>query len=298
MKRRLVNLFLPVEIVLLIYLLITGILILFYFFRLPEASLHLGIRLGIVLVIMIFAFLEKSNETKKLLRIARLLFPFLLLGFLYKETDYINNLILSHDLDPFFAGIDTGIFGFQPSLIFAQHFSSNLFADLMYFGYFSYYVLVIFVPAWLYFRVSHETGESASFILIGSFLFYYLIFILLPVAGPQFYFTDVQVAVPQGYIFGPVMRFIQHNGEGHTAAFPSSHVSICLMIVWICMKNAKKLQVFVIPVAILLIFSTVYIRAHYVIDIIAGFLCTPPIYLISKKIYSIFNHQMINSNTT
>ncbi len=297
MHRRILNTFLPVELVVITYLLLTGILIFLNRSILQDYTLHLEIRFGIIAIIAAIISLERLYKFSGIFRFFRLLLPFLLLAYLYKETDYLNNLIFRNDLDPFFAGIEFSIFGFQPSLAFAQRFNSDFFAELMYFGYFSYYLLVFFVPAWLYFKVKHNTGESVSFIIINSFLVYYLIFIFLPVAGPQFYFKEISETLPKGYLFGPIIRFIQLNGEGHTAAFPSSHVSICLMLLWACIKNARKLLIFVIPVATLLIFSTVYIQAHYVIDIIAGFIFTPVLYFISDKIYTSLTKQTFNYQT-
>ncbi len=57
------------------------------------------------------------------------------------------------------------------------------------------------------------------------------------------------------------------------------------MLLWGCFRYAKKLLPFVIPVAILLMLSTVYLRAHYVIDIIAAVLTTPLVFLASSALY-------------
>jgi membrane-associated phospholipid phosphatase len=137
--------------------------------------------------------------------------------------------------------------------------------------------------------MSRQIGEQTIFVIICSFIFYYLIFIIVPVAGPQFYFVDNPGKPPEGFVFGNVLRIIQHFGEGRTAAFPSSHVSICLMIVWACFKSANRLLWIIIPIAILLILSTIYIRAHYVVDILGAVIFTPMIYLISSRIYRMFS---------
>ena len=96
----------------------------------------------------------------------------------------------------------------------------------MYFGYFSYYLLRAGILLYFYFKKETKTAEQLVFVLINSFLIYYILFIILPVAGPQFYFTD-WVTIPGGYLFGSIMKTIQANGEAPTAAFPSSPVSIC-----------------------------------------------------------------------
>lgn len=215
--------------------------------------------------------------------------PILLLGYFYSETDYLNNLFFTEDLDPIFVNMELKIFGTQLSEYFSQVLPSNNFAELMYFGYFSYYLLIIGVPLLIYFKLGHKVAEKAIFIVINSFLIYYFVFIIFPVSGPQFYFENSAQNLPQGYIFGWFIRTLQQFGEAPTAAFPSSHVSICLMLVWICYRNLKKLLLLVIPISILLIFSTVYIKAHYAVDVIAAFIATPIVYFISNKLYSYLN---------
>jgi hypothetical protein len=75
-------------------------------------------------------------------------------------------------------------------------------------------------------------------------------------------------------------------GERPAAAFPSSHVGMMVILLYLSGKFAPKLLKILIPIGILLIFSTVYIKAHYVIDVIAGFLSVPIIYWISSRTYT------------
>jgi membrane-associated phospholipid phosphatase len=286
-----------VEWVVILYLALTGILIALCRSQLQNVNFHLLFRFLIITIFAGIAFSGYKFGNQKLFHAGRQLFPFLLLGFLYKETDYLNNLVFRTDLDHIFAQFDVFIFGFQPSLVFSQIIPSGFFAELMYFGYFSYYLMVIIIPVYLYFKRSRQIGEQAVFVIICSFILYYLIFIIVPVAGPQFYFVDNPGKLPEGFVFGNILRIIQHFGEGRTAAFPSSHVSICLMIVWACFKSAGRLLWIIIPIAILLILSTIYIRAHYVVDILGAFLFTPMIYLISNRIYRMFSI-LINDKPT
>jgi membrane-associated phospholipid phosphatase len=152
-------------------------------------------------------------------------------------------------------------------------------------GYFSYYIISLGVPLYIYFKVSNKAGEKFGFIVICSFLIYYLFFIIFPSGGPQYYFIDWPQKLPDAYIFGPVMRTIKEYGEGSTAAFPSAHVSICLILVIGSIFYARNLLKIILPVAVVLVLSTVYIRAHYVIDVIAGILIAPISYLITSGIY-------------
>jgi membrane-associated phospholipid phosphatase len=243
-------------------------------------------RVAILVIISIFAITAAKWNKSRVFDICRLYFPVVLLGYLYKETDYMNNLIFKTDLDPLFANLEEFIFGMQPSVEFSSVMSSEIFAELMYFGYFAYYLMILFIPVYLYFKTGRQESEQLIFIMINSFLIYYLVFILLPVGGPQFYFKDPSHNLPGGYVFGTAIRFIQEVGEAPTAAFPSSHASIYLMLTYVIYKFARKLLFIAISIGFLLLLSTVYIRAHYVVDVLFAMLYTPSLFIFSKKLHT------------
>ena len=280
--------FLPVEWILILYLVATTLLILIFWSNLQNPEIHILLRIIVIAAILLFAGSKNTLQSRKTFYYLRWFFPVLLLGYLYKETDYLNNLLFRTDLDPLFAFIDEAIFGMQPSLEFASRFPSGFFAELMYFGYCSYYLLIVTVPVYLFGAKQKEAAEEVISITIGSFMIFYLLFILLPVAGPQYYFAAKTEPVHQRFLFGPLLGIILEVGEGRTAAFPSSHISIYLILLYSCIQYARKLLAFVVPAGVLLFLSTLYLQAHYVIDIIFGIIYTPLVYLLAEKYYMAF----------
>ncbi|MBN1118267.1 MAG: phosphatase PAP2 family protein [Bacteroidales bacterium] len=274
--------FKPIEVSLIFYLLLTTFILLLFHRTIEHWSLHIFLRLVVFLLIISFIKIRQNNFILALRTFA----PFLLLGYFYSETDTFNNLLIHKNLDYKFATIDQIIFGMQPSIAFSATVNSRLISEIMFFGYFAYYFLIIIIPLFIYIKVSQEVGEKISFIILNSFLIYYIVFSFLPVAGPQYYFEGL-VTTPKGYLFEPLTRLVQQLGEKPTGAFPSSHVSICLILVWICICYAKELLPYVAPVAIIMIASTVYIGAHYFIDVVAAFALSPVVYLLSLYSYRI-----------
>jgi len=273
----------PTELVITGYLTLTGFYILFNLKMLNQVPIHLWARMVIFILIALLAFLQNRWAENNMLKFLRFFFPLMILGYLYHETDYMNNLIFTKNLDPIFSRSEKWIFGMQPALVFAARYNTSWFAEIMYFAYFSYYLMLVSIPIYFYSRKQFDLSLQTIFIVVNSLLIFYVIFIILPVAGPQFYFSN-RADIPGGFIFGPLMRFIQHTGEAPTAAFPSSHVSLCLILLWVCFRYDQQLFWFLIPFSVLLIFSTVYIRAHYVIDVVAAFLVTPPVFYFSYKL--------------
>ena len=72
----------------------------------------------------------------------------------------------------------------------------------------------------------------------------------------------------------PVARAIDRtiNELEHTKldAFPSGHTMITVTVLIVAWQRARKLFWYLLPVGTLLIFSTMYCRYHYLVDVIAG----------------------------
>ena len=211
-------------------------------------------------------------------------YPLLFLGFFYSETDYYNNLIFEN-FDHALVNIENLLFSTQPSLQFSELISNKWFSELMHFGYFSYYLMIFGIPLLFYIKARDEF-EKTMFITILSFCLYYLTFIVFPSIGPQFYFPVEQRIIPDGFLFQKLMDIIIAIGETQTGAFPSSHVGIVIILLIVIRKRFKNLFYVLIPFAIILIFSTVYLKAHYAIDILAGIITGVLFYIISNNIYN------------
>jgi membrane-associated phospholipid phosphatase len=105
--------------------------------------------------------------------------------------------------------------------------------------------------------------------------------------GPQFYFEQPDCLIESSGFLHNIMIFLQDLGEKPTGAFPSSHVGICIICMYIIFKYSRKTFYMLIPVSAILICSTVYIKAHYLIDVFGGFVSVPVYYWISNRIQKI-----------
>ena len=259
-----------------------------------KPSLFLDWNFILTRVIFVFAFtfsvIIKRKISKNFFQLLQNILVFALMTFLYKETAMLNTLIFPK-IDEFLSNLDQNIFKFQPSIEFSKHFNSLFFSELFYFGYFCYYLLPLVVLGILY-KFLPQKIEEFGFILISSFLLYYFIFIIIPAEGPQFYFTFPDNHIEAQGIFGNAIKLIQKNGEAPTAAFPSSHVGISWIVIFWLYQNFRKSVKYFLPFVILLMFSTVYIKAHYFVDVVAGFLTAPIVFFLTFKFYKFLNHKL------
>ncbi|MCQ2113443.1 MAG: phosphatase PAP2 family protein [Bacteroidaceae bacterium] len=207
-------------------------------------------------------------------------------------------------LDHFIATWDQSLFGCQPALLFAEKVSSPVFSELMCMGYVSYFFIMASVLLFYFFQ-RYEELEKMTFIFFTSFFLTYIVFIFVPVCGPQYYYEIVGVDnIAQGTFpdigryfldntqtqynpgwkdgfFYKLLVFTHETGERPIAAFPSSHVAITLIMTIFAFKGNWKFGGVILFLFILICFATVYIRAHYAVDVIAGCVFGLFVYLMS-----------------
>ncbi len=238
----------------------------------------------------------------------------LFLGWWYPDTFELNRIY--PNLDAFFANVEQQIFGFQPALTLCNDYASPVVSELLSLGYVSYYPIIACVVLF-YFLFRYERFLRTSFVIVASFFLFYVIFIMLPVAGPQFYYQAVGTdQIAQG-VFPHLGDYFEHlpfdlNNENHslpipgwkdgvfyrllvdahnagerpTAAFPSSHVGITTVVMWLAHEaRNRKLFFSLLPLAVLMFFATFYIQAHYVIDAIAGLVTGTAMYFLFRWVY-------------
>lgn len=280
---------LPTDIVLFAYLVVTSIYVLIFHQHIDSLWQIMGARVLIVLVmgqIMLLHKITNSIWIKEL----HLLIPLLLMGYLYGETHYMNQAIFHENLDPLFVQLDQSLFGMQPSILFSQYYNSHFFSELMYLGYISYYFQIIGITAVYYFKDKIKLPKTI-FLIFNSFLIYYLVYAVLPVVGPQFHFDGADALPIKDGFFAEFMQWINHNFEKPTGAFPSSHVGMTFIFAFLALKTSKKLFYIFLPFTVLIIFSTVYIKAHYAVDIIGGIISAPIVFYISSKAFRLLSSE-------
>lgn len=236
----------------------------------------------------------------------RYLFPLTLLGYWYPDTYEFCQLL--PNLDHIFASAEAALFGFQPSITFSQALPQKVWSELFHMGYEAYYLLIALT-------VLHPLAgrmrlfERTAFIVLGSFFLYYLIYLFLPVAGPQYYFEAVGFNAieaghfpalgdyfrthtalapspgPEGF-FRSLVESTQAGGERPTAAFPSSHVGVSTVLLMLLWRDRRPLAYVALPFYVFLCGATVYIQAHYLIDVLGGWFSAVAFYYACSAVYA------------
>lgn len=289
------NLF-AVEWAMIAYLVLTTLVIVFCYTKVqnPEAMLWGRVR---ILFTTAALYAVYRMVPCRLTRLARVVVQVALLSWWYPDTYELNRMF--PNLDHIFATWEQQLFGCQPALLFSQLTSfggvgGGLFSELMDLGYASYYPMIAVVILYYFFR-RYDEFLHASFVVMASFFLFYVIFVFLPVVGPTFYYQAVGLDTIMQGVFPNVGNYFNHHteclpspgytdgffyhlvenakaaGERPTAAFPSSHVGISTILMFLAWHARDRRLLFILlPFYVLLCFSTVYIQAHYAIDALAG----------------------------
>ena len=276
--------FLPVDYITLAYAGITAVYMLLGLNTLTNVGTHLLVRVVIAALVTGFAAFDSGKINHyPIYNFIRNFYPLLLLGYFYKETGYLNNIIFDY-FDQWFVQAEQFLWGMQPSIEFSIYFPQKWFSELMNFSYFLYYLTTIglALTALVY---NKSKLKEIIFIIFTSFIIYYLFFDLFPVKGPQFYFSGQDAQPVNSYLYSKMVKVAQNIGEAETGAFPSSHVGMSIIFLILSFKHLRKIFWIILLPMIILWFATVYIKAHYLIDVIGGFISAPLVYFVAVKLY-------------
>lgn len=298
---------LAVEWVMFGYMAFTLALMLFTYTKIenPESMLWGRLRIAAVTVALWLVYRMVPCRLTRFFRIAA---QMALLSWWYPDTYEFNRMF--PNLDHIFATWEQRLFGCQPALLFCREFPGAVFSELMDLGYASYFPMIAAVTVF-YFGWRYERFGRASFIILASFFAYYTVYVILPVTGPQYYYkavgmaeiargvfpdvhdyfaTHQEVLTSPGYqdgVFYKMVADAHEAGERPTAAFPSSHVgvsTILMLLAW--SSRSRRLFFLLLPFYVLLCLSTVYIYAHYAIDVLAGWASALGLYAALGHVYT------------
>jgi membrane-associated phospholipid phosphatase len=195
--------------------------------------------------------------------------PILFVVLIYES---LGDLIqyLQPDVDPRLIQIDFSIFGVQPTL-WMEQWIVPWFTDIMSLAYLSYYFIPVVLIAVLYLKDRMAEFDRSMFVLAFGYYVSFIGYILFPAIGPRYALTHLYSIPLEGSFITDFVRdtlnALEHNKRD---CMPSGHTQIVLMVLFLAYRYQKFLFYLFFPIISALILSTVYLRYHYVIDLLVG----------------------------
>lgn len=267
------------------------------YIKVGKTSIDRQILIGLFFLLvnfLILLWIKFANPIKnKLIQFLRLFYGQIFYAFYFPECINLSQLFYNHkSLDSIFAYLDFIIFHYQPAVEFSKPFIANRYInELFFFSYFIYYLLI--TAGWwiLFSKKKIKLAHYCFFITTLSFGFLYIWYTFFPVKGPKFYIEslhNIWYSNFQGFYFTELMKRIFNSSNLAGAAFPSSHVAISLIALFLNRIYNKNLSPIIFPLTITLMLSTVYLYAHYFVDVIGGIFAAIVLYTYVPLLHNIF----------
>ena len=183
----------------------------------------------------------------------------------------VVNVLHPERMDALMERADLLLFGFNPNLAL-ERVSAAWLSDVLSAAYF-----FAFLPylAWAF--VGYYRGDREIFRRFGSGLFTvyalgFLGYTVAPTVGPYLWMAERFQEPLSGHWLMSAHYALVLGGTNGIDAFPSLHCALTAFVLFFDREKAPgRFRLMMIPVALLWV-ATVYLRFHYVVDVLAGFM--------------------------
>lgn len=225
-------------------------------------------RLIAVVIIIIIAYL--IARLRPGWHFLRDVLPFAYCLAIYTNLHDTVHFANSHDIHNSLIAIDQWLFGVQPC-VWAQQFINPTLTDIFSFCYIVFFLFAPIVAAVLYIRKRKAEFRTTLVTVILCFYCGYFLYVLFPAAPPRIvlkpFFTVTFEGAPIHNIESAILGILPNDSR---CAFPSLHAAVTLLSLMFAWKYTRPTFWIILPFCLGLFLSTVYLRHHYVIDLIAG----------------------------
>lgn len=172
--------------------------------------------------------------------------------------------------DQALAAADLRLFGGLPAAWRGLLGRPDWLTDLASAAYCSYYVVPVAMAVALRARGRLAEFDRLVFALVGTLLLSYLGYFLFPATGPRVPEAAAQAVLGGGVVSRAVRAFLARAELNLLDAFPSGHTAISLVFLGHGWRLFPRWRVPLLAAAAGILFATVYLSLHYVVDLAAG----------------------------
>ncbi|HZE73391.1 MAG TPA: phosphatase PAP2 family protein [Pyrinomonadaceae bacterium] len=212
-------------------------------------------------------------------------YPAIYVAACYKELNYLIPALRSGTADAALARFDLATLRVNPT-VWIERLQMPLLTEYLQIVY-SLFIPAVLLVAYLLWRQRRlEEFRFYGFLISMGYLVSYVFYFLVPARGPRFLLSQIQHTQLEGLWTFNWFRNLLDNLEGiHYDCFPSGHTEQTLLAWWTSQRLSRKVfYIFTIFTASQL-FSTVYLRYHYVVDLVAGGVIAAILIFVTPRLY-------------
>ena len=283
----------PEEAAALAFLLPTTWLTLAAFFYAREAGV-LGprypggvVRLGAVVVLLAgLALALRRFPGSAIVRGLRETVPLLACFLIYTNLHDTIGFVNPHDIHHWLVALDAMIFGVQPC-VWAERFITPALTELMQFLYLNFFWLAPSTSVLLLLQRRFSEFRAVTFGVVTCFFMGYALYVVFPAAPPRLVllaeFTKNLRGYPVGFSSLSAGAFSLLPTDSR-AAFPSLHTAASTVALVYAWRYLRPWFWVLLPFVVGLWVSTIYLRHHYFVDLVAGWALAPVALWVAPRI--------------
>lgn len=276
----------PADSVTVIFLIFLTALSLIYIKKIPD-PLTLNFTFLLLLFLQILLIRRYGVFSRnRLMDITRnIIFPTVCVLLIFDTLEGLVHYINPNDIDPLLIKLDYLLFNGHPTVML-ESFQVPILTDILQVAYSTYYFLPIVFGLILKLQKRDIEFDRVLFLILFCFYLSYIGYILMPALGPRYTINHLQSSELKGLLVAEPLKEFLNKLEGiKRDAFPSGHTGVALVVSGLAYRYHKVYFYITLPVITLLIFSTVYCRYHYVVDVIGGVALAVITFIIGERYY-------------
>jgi membrane-associated phospholipid phosphatase len=271
----------PADLLTISYQLIVLFIIMLHFRAIHNVFYFVVFHILIIIFLCWLAFTDDSPFLKWLKNWN----PVLIIPMNYSELHYMVHNVHPRDFDSLLMQIDYRIFGFHPT-VWMESWANPWLTEYLQVVYATFYFLPFILVIYLLKKNQIPDFRYFIFVIVLGYYVSYLGYFSVPALGPRFTLDHLQTNPVTGIWLTDILRNTLNRLESiQRDAFPSGHTAVTLLTMYYAWKYSKTYFWILMVVGTSLIFSTLYLRYHYAVDVLAGFIVAGVIVAVAPLLY-------------
>jgi membrane-associated phospholipid phosphatase len=235
-------------------------------------------RLLIVVALLgVLALLWRRWSHSPAVQTLREVLPFVACILIYTNLHDTIGFVNRHDVHRYLDALDREIFGVQPA-VWAEQFITPMRTEAMQFLYMNFFWIAPSAAVILLARRRWTEFRATTFAVLVCFYMGYLLYVLFPAAPPRLvlvYDFTRNLAGNRAVFSTLSARAFELLPVDSRAAFPSLHAAVSLVALVCSWRYVRTWFYVLLPFVLGLWVSTIYLRHHYAVDLLAGWALAP-----------------------
>jgi membrane-associated phospholipid phosphatase len=265
----------PIDALSVVFIALLLALTIVFFGRIPDAGLIAARYAAAIFLVILSSYAAHKRQHNVVLKYIHVFMPLFIVLFTFDSLSRLTHYVNPVDMDPLLARLDERVFGVAPG-VWMERFINPVLTTVLQLCYTSYYFVPVVFGLILYFRGAGTAFDRSVFGIVLGFFISYVGYLLVPALGPRYYLDGAyDSGLMRGHIAGAVNDTLNKLEGVNRDAFPSGHTEVVLIVLYYAWIYKRWYFWLALPLVTGLIISTVYLRYHYAVDVLAGAVLAP-----------------------